>query len=321
MPAAPSWPAIDDRAVQLASCGRARRARAPRRSARAATSSQPPTYIAPERPAARAARRRARGWRGCPWLRSAQGHRPPNRRRRVAYSPMASARASCAEVGPERRARTRARRRRVCQSRKFESRCSPEVRMTRSGSGRSGAARRARSASASMSSGGHAVADELRGRPPRSRRGRRSRRRRRGAGRGLSPVRSSSSSISRSSDARDAVAAADEARCARPGGAGPRTRRWIVSASRSMQVARPRRPAATSSRSRRRRRTALRTPSPGAASTVRRSARVPARWPAITGRPRRARPAAVAVHDDRDGARRRRELGLRSAATDASASG
>ena len=89
-----------DRAVQLRSCGRARRARARRRSRRRRRAASRRRTSRPG-PAARAARRRARGWRDCPLALNgtAQGHRPPNLRRRVAYSPMASARASRPKSG------------------------------------------------------------------------------------------------------------------------------------------------------------------------------------------------------------------------------
>ena len=44
------------------------------------------------------------------------------------------------------------------------------------------------------------------------------------------------------------------------------------------------------------------------ASTIRRTVRAPARWPAAVGKPAPLRPAAVAVEDDRD---RLRDLGQR----------
>ena len=65
-------------------------------------------------------------------------HRAPNRRPRLAYSSTAARSRSSPKSGQSVSSKTSSAYA-DCQSRKFEIRCSPEVRITRSGSGSSGA--------------------------------------------------------------------------------------------------------------------------------------------------------------------------------------
>ena len=85
---------------------------------------------------------------------------------------------------------------------------------------------------------------------------------------------------------------------ARPGGAGRGTRARS-SRRRASSDRRPRRSGRPQFSVEKAYTARLRTPRSGAASTVRRSARVPARWPASERQPAPRGPAAVAVHDDR----------------------
>ena len=115
---------------------------------------------------------------GCGW--SVIGHRPPKRRRRLAYS----ASACCRSRGPKsgQSLSTKASSAYAsCQSRKFETRSSPDVRMSRSGIGQLGRVE---------VGGEHVLVDLVRvdpalddaaARPRRARRGRRSRTRPRGS--------------------------------------------------------------------------------------------------------------------------------------------
>ena len=79
-------------------------------------------------------------------------HRPPNRRRRLAYSSSACRSSASPKSGQSVSTKTSSAYA-SCQRKKFERRSSPEVRISRSGSGRSGAYRRAASASSSTSAG------------------------------------------------------------------------------------------------------------------------------------------------------------------------
>ena len=172
----------------------------------------------------------------------------------------------------------------ACHSRKFEIRSSPEVRITRSGSGISGAYRRAATAPSSIASGSTPSAH---------------------AGRASPHDLVTGAVVERHPQVEPGVGARCAPPCrasARAGSSGQRSRRpmkcmrtpWrcrsgncsrIVSSNSAIRSVtsssgRPQFSVENAYTAR------LRTPSPGAASTVRRSALVPARCPASSGSPR-----------------------------------